>query len=240
MCCQRIMTDNIFEIETAAIALPTCYPEEPGILLTDFSYANPSEDHRWIFMVLERAGISQTLQRFLRGICAGSVTSVEHSCVARAKFAMMRGVSQRCPASGYLFTVASDPVFRRLMTEPHRRWYLQRTECAYAHDVALANASLRETLPSVAGAFATIDLVTGMSLTHPCGGMDQRPRPSVSANAGYRLRQILGCDEWGRRSYSQVDKSKQQICWCVCPHSLVLAQLCSKTCLVQHSRPFRP
>ena len=32
---QRIMTDNIFEIETAAIAMRTCYWEDPGILLTD-------------------------------------------------------------------------------------------------------------------------------------------------------------------------------------------------------------
>ena len=45
------MTDNFFEIETAAIALRTCYSEDPGMLLTDFSCANPSVDHRWIFMV---------------------------------------------------------------------------------------------------------------------------------------------------------------------------------------------
>ena len=28
---QRIMTDNIFEVETAAVALRTCYAEDPGI-----------------------------------------------------------------------------------------------------------------------------------------------------------------------------------------------------------------
>ena len=43
---QRIMTDNIFEIETAAIALRTCYSEDLGILLTDFSCAYPSVDPR--------------------------------------------------------------------------------------------------------------------------------------------------------------------------------------------------
>ena len=31
---QRIMTDNIFEIETAAIALRTCYADDPGILFS--------------------------------------------------------------------------------------------------------------------------------------------------------------------------------------------------------------
>ena len=49
---QRIMTDNIFEIETVAIAMHTCYSEDPGILLTDFSCAYPSVDHRWIFMAV--------------------------------------------------------------------------------------------------------------------------------------------------------------------------------------------
>ena len=54
---QRSMTDNIFEIETAAVALRTGYCEDPGILLTDFSCTYPSVDHRWIFLVLELAGI---------------------------------------------------------------------------------------------------------------------------------------------------------------------------------------
>ena len=64
---QRIMKDNIFEIETATIAAGTCYSEDPGILLTDFSYACPNVDQRWIFMVLERAGVPETLQSFFRG-----------------------------------------------------------------------------------------------------------------------------------------------------------------------------
>ena len=171
MCYPVHYDDNIFEIETAAIALRTCYSQEPGILLTDFSCAYASVDHRWIFMVLERAGVPQTLQRFLRGICADSAKSVEHSCGARGQFAMMRRVRQGCPASGYLFTVAFDPVLRWLMTEvlppePHPPWFLQRTACAYADDFALATASMRETLPTVAGAFARIDQVTGVSLNH--------------------------------------------------------------------------
>ena len=48
---QRIMTDNIFEIETAAVALRTRYSGDPGGLLTDFSCAYPRVDHKWIFMV---------------------------------------------------------------------------------------------------------------------------------------------------------------------------------------------
>ena len=87
---------------------------------------------------------------------------------------MLRGVRQGCPASGYLFTMAFDPVFRWLLSsaippEGCRPWFLQRCACAYADDFVLAAASLRESLPIVAGAFAIIDRVTVMSHNyHKC------------------------------------------------------------------------
>ena len=46
--------------------------------------------------------------------------------------------------------------------EPHRPRFLQRCACANADDFALATASLRESLPTVATAFSTIDAVTGI------------------------------------------------------------------------------
>ena len=36
------MTDNIFEVETTALAHVACVPHESGILLTDFAAACPS------------------------------------------------------------------------------------------------------------------------------------------------------------------------------------------------------
>ena len=128
-------------------------------------------DHRWIFLVLERARVPQSLKRFLRGVYVDSITSVEHAGAARGQFAMMRGVRQGCPASGYLFTMAFDPVYSWLMSavlppEPHRPWFLHRCACAYADDFALAAASLGESLPTVADAFTTIETVTSRSLNH--------------------------------------------------------------------------
>ena len=52
----RQMTDNIFEIETTALAHVACAPQESGVLLTDFAAANPSVNHSWIFSVLEKTG----------------------------------------------------------------------------------------------------------------------------------------------------------------------------------------
>ena len=154
---QRIMTDNIFEVETAVIAMRTCFSEDPGILLTNFSCSHPSVDHMRIFMVLKRA-----------------VPNVEHAGAAREQFAMLSGVRQGCLASGYLFTMAFHPVFRWLLSsairpERCRLSFLQRCACACADDFALAAASLRESLPILAGAFAIIDHVTGMSHNyHKC------------------------------------------------------------------------
>ena len=45
------MTDNIFEIETAALAHVACAPRESGILLTDFAAAYPGVNYPWIFHV---------------------------------------------------------------------------------------------------------------------------------------------------------------------------------------------
>ena len=49
----RQITDNIFEIETTALAHVVCAPQESGVLLTDFAAAYPSVKHSWILSVIE-------------------------------------------------------------------------------------------------------------------------------------------------------------------------------------------
>ena len=60
------MTDNIFEIETTALAHVACAPQESDVLLTDFAAAYASVNHSWIFSVLEKTGLPDFLCRFLR------------------------------------------------------------------------------------------------------------------------------------------------------------------------------
>ena len=50
----RQMTDNIFEIETTALAHVVCAPQESGVLVTDFAAAYPSVNHSWILSVIEK------------------------------------------------------------------------------------------------------------------------------------------------------------------------------------------
>ena len=73
----RQMTDNIFEIETTALAYVACAPQESGVLLTDFAAPYPSVNHSWIFSVIENTGLPSFLCRFLRSIYSDSITHVE-------------------------------------------------------------------------------------------------------------------------------------------------------------------
>ena len=70
------MTDNIFEIETTALAHVACAPQESGVLLTDFAASYPSVNHSWIFSVIENTGLPGTLCRFLRSVYCDSITHV--------------------------------------------------------------------------------------------------------------------------------------------------------------------
>ena len=102
----RQMTDNIFEVETTAVAHVACSPQESGILQTDFAAAYPSVNHSWIFHVLEKAELPEFICRFLRMICCNSTTHVEFAGRTRGQSPMARGVRQGCPASGFLFAMA--------------------------------------------------------------------------------------------------------------------------------------
>ena len=102
------MTDNIFEIETTALA------QESGILLTDFAGAYPSVNHSWIFHVLEKTELPEFICRFLLRIYYDSTTRVEFAGMTRGQFLMAMGVRQGCAASGFLFAMAFDSIFRWL------------------------------------------------------------------------------------------------------------------------------
>ena len=114
MLSSRQTTDNIFEIETTALAHVVCAPQESGILLTDFVAAYSSVNHSWIFSVLERTELPEFIFRSLQRIYDDSTTHVEFAGTTRGQFPMTRGVKQGCPASGFLFAMAFDHIFRWL------------------------------------------------------------------------------------------------------------------------------
>ena len=124
--------------------------------------------------------------------CNDSCTSGEHAGAARRQFALMRGVRHLCPASGFLFTMPFDPVYRWLMSavlphEPHQQGFLER-------DVLVHTPTI---LPS-----QLLPCELALSLNHKkycwiqfgdnAFGMGRHPCPSLSANAGQGPCQIFG------------------------------------------------
>ena len=162
------MTDNMFEIETSALAQCTRMPPDSGILLTDAACACPSVNHWWIFWVLDKASLPAFLQSFLRTIYHDCTNAVTHTDKVRGHFAMARDVKQVCPANGF-FTVTFDPIFRCLHDaafpkDPSLPACLQPTQCAFADDFAVAAPSFRTLMPGVTPAYRIIDRVTTMNL----------------------------------------------------------------------------
>ena len=158
------MTDNIFEIETTALAHVACAPQESGILLTDVAAAYPSVYHSWIFSVLENTELPGFICRFLRSIYSDSTMHMEFAGAAPGQFLMAQGVRQGCPASGFLFAMAFDTFFKWLQEviiprNPDNLEFLQPTQCAYADDLAVASFSFRGLMTALAPAFRSVDYI---------------------------------------------------------------------------------
>ena len=165
------MTDNIFEFETTALAHVACAPLESGVLLTDFAAAYPSVNHFWIFSAIENTVLPAFLCRFLRSIYKDSITHVEFAGEERGQFLMARGVRQGCPASGFLFAMAFDPIFRWFQESinpknPDNLDFLQPVQCAYADDLAVASSSFIGLMSALAPAFRSVDSIAGLNLNY--------------------------------------------------------------------------
>ena len=96
---------------------------------------------------------------------------MEFSGAERGQFPKARGVRQGCPASGFLFAMAFDPIFRWLQetTIPRNTDnldFLQPAHCAYAGDLAVASSSFRELMYALAPAFRSVDCITGLNLNY--------------------------------------------------------------------------
>ena len=167
----RQMTDNIFEIETTALAHVACTPQESGILLTDFAAAYPSVNQSWIPSVLEKTELPEFICRFLRSIKNDITTHVESAGATLGQFLLARGVRQGCPGSGFLFAMAFDLIFRWLQEaviprNPDNLDFLQPTQCAYADDLVVASFSYRGLMTALALAFHSVDHIAGLNLNY--------------------------------------------------------------------------
>ena len=169
--CNFEFLTSYFCIETIALAHVACAPQEAGVLLTDFAAAYPRVYHSWIFSVIENSGLPPFLCRFLRSIYRDSITHVECAGAERGQFLVARGLQQGCPASGFLFAMAFDPIFRWLQESliprnPDNLEFLQPAQCASADDLAVASSSFRGLMTALAPAFRSVDSIAGLNLNY--------------------------------------------------------------------------
>ena len=139
--------------------------------MTDFAAAYPSVKHSWIVSVLEKTDLPGFICRFLRSIYNDSITHVEFVGATRRQFPMARGARQGCPASGVLFAMAFDPIFRWLQEAvipriPDNLDFLQPVQCAYADDFAVDGSSFRGLMTALAPAFRSMDYTAGLNLNY--------------------------------------------------------------------------
>ena len=159
----RLVVDNILDVESHALAHQMVCDYDRGILWMDFGAAFPSLLHAWIHFVLGCMGIDESIWRFFRELYADSAATI--LLRGRTWFAIImgRGVRQGCPASGCIFALACDPLFRWLADRAAGPGVEMR---AYADDLAFAVQSLTRTLPRLARAFLEVERAAGLWLKH--------------------------------------------------------------------------
>ena len=104
-------------------------------------------------------------------IYCNSTTHVEFARRTRGQFLIARGVRQGCPASGFLFAMAFDPIFRSLENtiiprNPAAPDFLRPAPCAYADDFAVAASSFRHLMTALSNDFKVVDRIAGLNLNH--------------------------------------------------------------------------
>ena len=109
------MAANIIDIEAAGMIAQILHPTDPGLIMLDFGAAFPSLLHEWLFFVLESMHIPANLLAFLRGIYSSGPSWVVHRGMRHGAIFIRRGSRQGCPASGVLFALACDPLFKWLV-----------------------------------------------------------------------------------------------------------------------------
>ena len=119
----------------------------------------PASIIRGSSFVIEKAVLLEFSCRSLRRIYCDSTTHVEFACMTRGQFFMARGVREGCLASGFLFAMSFDPIFRWLQDAIIPRnlaglYFFQPGPCAYA---AVAASSFRRFM----ALFHTVRVVLG-------------------------------------------------------------------------------
>ena len=134
-----------------------------------YSANKESEDAYDVSTSLTNTRLPDFLCCFLRNNYRESIIHVEFAGVERGHFLQARGVRKGCSASGFIFAMTFDPIFRWLQESniprnPDNLEFLQPAQCAYAHDLAVASFSFRGLMTALAPVFRSVDSIAGLNL----------------------------------------------------------------------------
>ena len=120
-----------------------------------------------------------------------------------------QGVRQGCPASGFLFAMAFDTIFRWLQEVVIPRNldnldFLRPTQCAYADDLAVASLSFRSIMTALAPAFRSVDYIAGFNLNYRKCCWVQHGTFAVLRDANCPIRQNCWNHDWPRWTHSSL------------------------------------
>jgi hypothetical protein len=157
----RHIEDNIFTLESAALAFSATNVKRAAVILFDFMTAFPSIAHAWIFMVLTTMGIPARFIAAIQKLYLDCFAALSFNGMELDALCIASGIKQGCPLSGSIFALAIDPLVRFLLTSSVLG-SMQIT--AYADDIAIVIANLFTQLPRILQAFRSWALASCLVL----------------------------------------------------------------------------
>lgn len=160
---QRVMSDNIIQLEGTAFAYSQLWGVTPAGILLDFAQAFPSLAHQWMWAAINALGVCTEFHSLLHVLYFELITTVFFDNSELNTIKIAAGIKQGCPLSGTLFAIAVDPLVRaHLDITLH-----YATICLFADDVALVLRCLRTPLGPLLVQMTAWHTASGLGLKHP-------------------------------------------------------------------------
>lgn len=131
----------------------------PCMVFFDFKAAFPSTSWKWLFFLLEPAGLPMGLLNLTKAVYT-SVTALSADTRDQL-FQILSGILQGCPLSGTLFIIAVNPIFVALGKLSPDQSEMVLTACA--DDVGIALKTL-ELAPQIASIFDRVGALSALTL----------------------------------------------------------------------------
>ena len=160
-----MLVDNIYDIEATALLATRMASTYPSIVLYDFKAAFPSISWKYLYELLKRIQVPETIRRYIQHLYRDAKHSIRYKGDVYEAFTISSGILQGCPLSAALFCLALDPLTRFILTRiPRNPLYPTTTLDAYMDDVATVLNRTIVQLPQLLHVFYKFKLAAGPGL----------------------------------------------------------------------------